>query len=69
MSDLELRNRIAELRIEIAKRFKLKEEELVLGLAERVFAAHEILAKLAEKQKIKCYLVERTLGRKCEGLA
>ncbi len=68
MSDGELRKRIASLRTEIAKRMDLKEEELILGLAERVLAAHEILAKLAEKQHVSCYLVNRHLGRKCEGV-
>lgn len=68
MSDAELRDQIARVRAEIAKHLNLQGEDFALALADRVLAAHEVLAKRAEKQHVRCYLIERTLGRKCEGL-
>ena len=70
MSDSELRDRIASVRAEIAKHLdlNLSDEDFMLAMADRILAAHEVLARLAEKKlHVRCYLAERYLGRKCEG--
>ena len=64
MSDSELLARIAELEHEM-----LSKNRLILALSDRILGLVEILGKrISEERQVKCYLVSRHLGRKCEGL-
>ena len=59
----ELRTRVAELEAEVTEQRKL-----ILSLSNRILAAHEVLARLSEKQPVKCWLINHHLNRKCEGV-
>lgn len=45
-----------------------EQERFIAALCERILAAHEVLAKLAEKsgKPRPCWLAERYMGKRCE---